>query len=197
MQRHRDHFLCAAQKAHSALVLGDGDGRFLERLITLNSSVVVDSIEASHKMAVLARRRIDHRLANSDSLRVRILEGDARRIDFPMKSYDLIATHFFLDCFNESELVQLTDRLAHHAAPRALWIISEFRKPTVFFEAIHAKVWLKIMYTFFRLVAKLEVEDLPDHRGILTANRFTLIDQHLSFLSFVGSELWQFGPLPE
>ena len=42
--------------------------------------------------------------------------------------YDLIVTHFFLDCFNENCLELLTARVARAAAPRARWIISEFRR---------------------------------------------------------------------
>ena len=57
--------------AQRALVLGDGNGRFLAELLAANRSVAVDAIDISPMMVELARRRV------GETDRVRFLVADA------------------------------------------------------------------------------------------------------------------------
>ena len=191
LQRRRTHYLERVKSSQFALVLGDGDGRFLEELLAVNAAVQVDSVDMSRRMTAIARERIERRFGSAGVKRVRCIEGDARLTHFPRTSYDLIATHFFLDCFTDGELATLVERIAKVAAPGACWIVSEFRQPQAGMAAIHARLWLWAMYTFFRVTAGLKTRQLPDHRSTLSGNGFRLIAENASRFQLIGSELWR------
>ena len=181
LQRHRLRFLAQANTASRALVLGDGDGRFLEQLAAQNPQLTIDAIDASGAMIRLAKKRIHN---------AHFLQGDARSVEFPARRYDLIATHFFLDCFSAEDLTALATKIARHAAPEARWLVSEFCQPPDGLFRIHAALWLRAMYVFFRLVAGLEASRLPPYRETLQAAGFQLADQHRSTSQLICSELW-------
>ncbi|MDQ2712782.1 MAG: class I SAM-dependent methyltransferase [Acidobacteriota bacterium] len=185
LEQHRFRFLSSAARAQKALVLGDGDGRFLKRFASAYPSLRIDSIEISSAMSALSKSSV------GNSANVRLMQGDARIFSFPQTDYDFIATHFFLDCFAEADLEALVCKVAEHALPEALWIVSEFRKPAGFWRGLHAELWLRTMYLFFRFMTGLQTSKLPDHRRILQAHGFVLIEGEASMGQFVCSELWQ------
>jgi ubiquinone/menaquinone biosynthesis C-methylase UbiE len=186
LQRHRVHFLEAARNPQHALLLGDGDGRFLEHLVAAYPRLHIDVIEKSGRMLSLAKRRL--RTGKSG---LNLLQGDARQLPFPKSRYDLFATHFFLDCFSTAEVEELAGKVALHASPGARWMVSEFRLPKTFWLGMHANIWLAAMYFFFRIATGLRISTLPDHRSVLEAKGFTLLAEHTSMGQFVASELWQ------
>ncbi len=192
LQRHRLRFLEAARAARHGLVLGDGDGRFIEQLSASFPLLQTDVIELSKRMIDLAEHRVSG--GNTVPSQVHFVRGDARSIPFPKASYDLFATHFFLDCFTPSDLSALVSKIKRHASPNALWIISEFRRPASFWRALHAELWLRVMYFLFRLATGLNIRRLPNHRDILIANGFELLDEETSMAQFIGSELWVYRP---
>ncbi len=55
LERHRFRFLSGATHSRSALLLGDGDGRFIAALAHNNPSVRIDSIESSANMVQVAK----------------------------------------------------------------------------------------------------------------------------------------------
>ena len=187
LQKHRLFFLSAAQSARHALVLGDGDGRFLEQLALRHPLLSVDALDLSPVMTNLARQRL------SGVPSVHFITGDARTEPLPKSSYDFIATHFFLDCFTNGELNDLIGRLARHAAADARWVVSEFQRPDALLPGWHAALWLKAMYFFFRLTAGLATRTLPNYRPLLTAYGFVLAAEHSSRTQLICSELWHRG----
>lgn len=190
LQRHRLLFLRAAEGRKSALVLGDGDGRFSKELIKSYPNMALDSIDSSPRMLELARERIEASAHNASG--VRLICGDALRQSFPQASYDLIATHFFLDCFTAAEVESLIEKLSTHAVPGTVWLITEFHKPSDFWRGLHAGLWLRVMYFFFHIFTRLEVRQLPGHRGILRRHGLQLLAEEASMGNLVCSELWKF-----
>ena len=189
LQKHRLRFLDAARSASHALVLGDGNGRFLEQLALHHPQLPVDAIDLSPVMCKLAAQRLGRHPHD-----VRFITADARIVPFAPDAYDLIATHFFLDCFPSAELPDLIDRVARHASPNACWIVSEFRKPNGLLRGWHAALWLKVMYFFFQIAAGLQTRTLPDYRRALACNGFVLIAEHASRTKLISSELWRRCP---
>jgi hypothetical protein len=45
------------------------------------------------------------------------------------ETYDLIVTHFFLDCFRPDQLGHIIPRFAACATPNANWLIADFQIP--------------------------------------------------------------------
>jgi ubiquinone/menaquinone biosynthesis C-methylase UbiE len=167
-------------------VLGEGDGRFLVRLVEQSSRACIDYVDLSERMLELARMRV----AND---RVTYHHADARAIPLPRSEYDLVVTHFFLDCFDDSDAAELVKRVADAAQPHSRWLISEFRQPEQGWQAAWAQLWLRTLYLFFRITTGLRTNRLADHRPLLARNGFHLIRQESARFGLVASELWSRG----
>jgi SAM-dependent methyltransferase len=180
LERRRFRFVDDIAARRRALVLGDGDGRFLARLRAL-SDACIDYVDASARMLELARAR-----AGADRIRYR--HADALTVPLTPSSYDLIVTHFFLDCFNPADLERLIERAHAAAEPGAVWLISEFRQPR------WARPLLAAMYLFFRVTARLSNNRLIDHRPLLQQRGFRLLREETSRRGLLVTELWVAPP---
>jgi ubiquinone/menaquinone biosynthesis C-methylase UbiE len=179
LERRREAFLYDVADARRALALGDGDGRALAALrkamIASATPVThIDYVDISAKMLELARVR-----AGTDQIAYYC--DDALTCPLPDAEYDLIVTHFFLDCFDEKSLARLAARVAGAAAPRARWIVSEFRRSG----------WLvRGLYLFFGLTTGLRTRRLVDHHPVLTGHGFRLTRSESTWGGLLASELW-------
>jgi ubiquinone/menaquinone biosynthesis C-methylase UbiE len=188
LERCRNRYLLQLQGCRSALILGDGDGRFLARLLAANPNLRADAVDTSHAMLRLLERRAEG-LYSDAGARLRTHPTSAL-IFSPQRSYDLIVTHFFLDCLTQTELDHLCARIVPHLEPGALWLVSEFRIPA---GALHwpSQVLVRLLYLAFRLLTGLRTRELPNHTAALHAADFTRIAQHLSLAGLLTSELWR------
>jgi ubiquinone/menaquinone biosynthesis C-methylase UbiE len=178
LEQRRTAFLDEASGARRVLALGDGDGRALAALLAAVPQARVDYVDASAKMLELARAR-----AGAD--RVHYRRADALVLQLGDSEYDLVITHFFLDCFNDAELNALVERTARSAAPSARWIVSEFRPATIF-----ARPLIAVMYAFFRGVTGLTTRRLADHHPHLMRHGFRLQRVEKTWAGMLASELW-------
>ena len=186
LERRRCELIEEVANAERVLLLGDGDGRFLRSFLDRNRKAAIDYVELSGRMIELARAR-------TASDRVRFCKGDARSMPLPRAHYDLIVTHFFLDCFNAAEAEALVARIAEAAAPDALWLISEFRQPVRGWQALWARAWLRTLYFFFHVTTGLKTRRLVDHHPLLESQGFRLIRFESSRFGLLASELWTCG----
>ena len=188
LELRRTAFLKEIATARRVLVLGDGDGRFLAAFLRTNRSAQVDSVDSSAAMLTLARARV----GGADTMRVCFHHADARSWQPPSATrYDLIVTHFFLDCFTDAELRPLVARLGTFAALDARWLVSEFRQPARGPAAWHARAWIGGLYAFFRVATGLRVRRLPDHPVALAAADFRLEREEVARWGLLISQLWQ------
>ena len=179
LERRRRWFLPDINHARRALVLGDGDGRFLRELLLRNPAVEADYVDLSSRMLEQARRR-----AGTD--RVVYKQADAREAEFALSEYDLIATHFFFDCFDQRDLTTLMARVASAAKPGARWVVSEFCTST-----LPSRLLVRMLYLFFRITTGLKTSRLVDYRPILRSHGFRIASSNTSRGGFVISELWE------
>jgi SAM-dependent methyltransferase len=178
LERRRGWFLPELENSRRALVLGDGDGRFLKELLCRNSVVRADYVDLSGRMLEMARNK-------AGAERVRYQRADALTVEFPRDEYDLIATHFFFDCFDASDLETLIGRVAGAAKPGARWVVSEFRIST-----IPTRLVVGMLYLFFRITTGLKTRQLADHRPVMESHGFRLISAGHARGGLVVSELW-------
>ena len=188
LHRCRTAHLHRVLKSRKALILGDGDGRFLVDLLQANRHVFVDSLDLSPSMLALARQRVSVIEGARD--RVHFILADARSASWLNGGYDLIVTNFFLDCFAADELEMLIDRVAATALPNALWLDGDFRIPTGKWARAAAQVKLVGMYLFFALTTRLQAHRLTDPAPFLTANGFTLTSETTWLRGFLSSRVW-------
>jgi ubiquinone/menaquinone biosynthesis C-methylase UbiE len=183
LERRRRWFLPALGQARRALLLGEGDGRFLRELKAHNNTVLIDCVDLSRGMLRQARRIAgDHR--------VRYHFADVFRFPLPQRTYDLIATHFFFDCFGARELDALIGRIAEATKPGAQWAVSEFSTATV-----PARLLVSALYLFFRITTGLKTRKLVDHRPAMRSHGFQLKSASQGRGGLVVSELWERGSL--
>jgi ubiquinone/menaquinone biosynthesis C-methylase UbiE len=182
LERRSAAFLPDVAGARRILVLGEGDGRFLVKLVEQNQGASIDCVDLSSRMLALARTRA------GDS--VTYHHADARTIPLPTAEYDLIVTHFFLDCFNQRDAGLLITRLADATKPNALWLVSEFRQPHRGWRAMWARAWLGTLYLFFRITTGLTTSTLVDHHPLLERAGFRQIRHQSARFALLASELW-------
>jgi len=165
------------------------DGRFLVSLLSANPAVEVDYLDLSQKMADLAESRVA-RLDRQSRKRVRFFVADIRQFGPRPDGYDLIATHFFLDCFSDAQLSAIVPRIAAWTTPSVLWLLSEFREA----RESHRRLWthsiIRSLYAAFRLTTGLQVQHLPDYSAAIARAGFSLRDQQISLAGLLSSSLW-------
>ncbi|HEY1949382.1 MAG TPA: class I SAM-dependent methyltransferase [Bryobacteraceae bacterium] len=187
LEKRRREYLSQAATAKRALLLGDGDGRFTVEFLNENRTAQVDSIDLSKNMLELAARRVEkHCLARDfPTPDVRLLRADA--LTFPFEGpYDLVVTHFFLDCFSDAQIEELVGRIARAATPDAKWIVSEFQTPN-----LAAALLVKALYLAFRVLTGSRVRRLPVYSNALTANGFKQITRKTALYGTLVSESWE------
>jgi SAM-dependent methyltransferase len=182
----RGEFLTAMKSRQSALVLGDGDGRFTARLLQQNSLIVVDALDASEAMLQELKRR-----ATPNMSRIHTLNLDAREFIPPNRHYDLIATHFFLDCLTTDEVARLAARLREGAIEGALWVVSDFAIPNKRYAQPTARLLISALYRAFGILTGLRIRQLPDHATALAQSGFRLMQRREWLGGLLASELWQ------
>ena len=183
--RCRCAFIDQLGASRRALILGDGDGRFTALLLKQNPGIDVDAVDASHAML----QALVHR-AGATANRIRPHLTDAREFAPPTPAYDLIVTHFFLDCLTSDEVAALSARLRKSLTPSAIWLISEFAVPEGWFGWLVARPVISGLYCAFRLLTGLSIRRLPDYSGALIKAGFTLIRQREWLAGLLVSELW-------
>jgi Methyltransferase domain len=197
LQRCRTRFLPQLRHSRNALVFGDGDGRFLKALFTDNPKIHADAIDSSGSMLDLLHERISHIGAAN---RLRTHHTDALHF-IPQPSlgtasepYDLVATHFFLDCLSTQQVQKLVTNLQPHLAPEALWVISEFRIPNTRMR-LPAHLVVGSLYLAFRIMTGLRTTQLPLYSEVLLNAGFRRLEERSSLAGLLTSQLWQYTPV--
>jgi SAM-dependent methyltransferase len=188
LERRRREYIGEVSNATSVLILGDGDGRFTAEFLDRNRGAFVDSVDLSAKMLALARQRVAQR--KLDTRRFHFRQGDARTIELPRK-YDLIVSHFFLDCLFSRELESLVARISDAACPSMRWLVSEFRAPESGMRRWAAVVLIRGMYLFFRIVTGLKVSRIPNYAAIFALHGFRRVRHTSAASGMLVSELWE------
>jgi SAM-dependent methyltransferase len=189
--RCRTYFLPELKNCRNALILGDGDGRFTAALLAAYPLLRADAVDSSATMLRLLTQRV-HTAAPDASTRLRSHHTDALAYVHGLPEeprYDLIVTHFFLDCLAQSEVETLTQSVTSHLAPGALWLLSDFRIPAGPMN-IPARALVRSLYLTFRILTGLRVKHLPDHAAALRAADFMQTAQRISLAGTLTTELW-------
>lgn len=185
LQHTRVHFLPQLSKCCSAFVLGDGDGRFLARLLAQNPSLHALAVDTSTTMLELLQERCAP--ANS---RLHLQQTSALAA-VPPDDVDLIVTHFFLDCLTQTEVNELAQRIAVQSTPGTLWLLSDFQVPQSRAVRPLARLYIRALYFAFRLLTSLRVQHLPDPQEALSHAGFQRIAQHERLFGMIYTELWK------
>jgi ubiquinone/menaquinone biosynthesis C-methylase UbiE len=139
------------------LVIGEGDGRCLERLLRVAPAAHVDVLDISPAMLARAASR----LRPEDHTRVQLRQADVLRSPLPDGPYDAVTTMFVLDCFTATELRGLVPRIAAVLTPAATWLWADFRVPAGGVVRWYALACVGSLYAFFRWQTGISARVLP------------------------------------
>jgi SAM-dependent methyltransferase len=165
LERARFAWLDRLSERRRILLLGEGDGRALARLADLAPQAHLHYLDASPAMLAQAQRTLGARAAG----RVTFECGDALTCRLAPGAYDAVTTLFFLDCFTADHVSALVTRLGPALQPGAPWLFADFVLPPRGLPRLRARLWLSILYPFFRVTTGLEARTLPPSEAILTA----------------------------
>ena len=99
LQRRRTAYLEKLGDSRRAISFGEGDGRFTAALLRSNPHLEVIAVDASRRMQQIAARRVAM-MGESFRERAEFHCAEIDTFDPGSTKYDLIATHFFFDCFS-------------------------------------------------------------------------------------------------
>lgn len=192
LERCRFYSVPSLGDRRRALVLGDGDGRFTARLLAANKSIEVEAVDTSEAMLRLLTRRVEA-LGRTATARLKTWQRNALDVEIEGAPYDVVATHFFLDCLTDAQLSALIERLCPHLAPGAVWVLSEFAVPARQPGAFAAHLLIGTLYRAFGLITGLKVRRLPDYASALRVSGF-VAEIRKSYLGGVlVSEIWRWS----
>lgn len=191
LQRCRTAFLRQIAPPKNILIWGEGNGRFLLECHRAWRRARIVCADASGRMLELAKRRVERNGLGSDG--IEFLRADVLDWSAPKDEFDLIVTHFFLDCFQPEQLQRIVTRLAAAARSKAAWLMADFQAPEFGLQRFRAKMILKTMYLFFRIATGLPARRLTRPDPFLASNEFVLKDRRVSEWGLLHSDLWQRG----
>ncbi len=184
LQQARLAFLEEIDRPRRVLIVGEGDGRFLTEFVRRHPRATIDCVEASARMIDFARSR-------SGGSEINFIHADFSTLSLEPDHYDLIVTHFFLDCFAGAALRDIVEKLGGVATPDACWLLSDFRVPESGWRRLWARFCICAMYFFFGLVSGLGTQRLEDPTPGLLAAGFERVSQRLTRGGMIKSELWR------
>jgi len=188
LQRCRTAFLSHVPKANNILILGEGNGRFLLECRRRFPHAAITVVEASARMIELARKRLARQNVAHD--RIDFILADALTWIPPVRSFDLIVTHFFLDCFRADQLEVLIAKLARTAAPNANWLLADFQAAPAGWRRRRSRAILWLMYRFFIAATQLPARTLTAPDDLLDRNGFDLRAREIYDWELLHSDWW-------
>lgn len=189
LERCRFHFLMRCSHSRHALVLGDGDGRFTARILASNPTVKVDAVDASPAMLAVLRERARQSCQNADT-RLQTIQADLRRFTPTDNDYDLVISHFFLDCLTDGEVTALIARLSPCISQDAIWLVSEFAVPEKGWRRVSGRTVIRVLYFVFFVLTGLHVRQLPKYTQAFNENGFHTSEKATYLGGMLTAEMW-------
>ena len=188
LQKCRISFLNDIATPKNVLILGDGNGRCLAEFARKFPKAQFTVIDSSERMLALARKRIEQSI--QEPLSIQFLHADAQDCQYPKRKFDLIITHFFLDCFKTRELEKLIPKIAEAAAPGANWLIADFREAPKGIAKWRSRIILKMLYQFFKTFSHLSADHLTPPDRILKQSGYSIKERRIFEAGLLHSDWW-------
>jgi len=184
LQRCRTTFLDTLPTVRHALLLGEGNGRFLREFLRKQPTARVTCVDASPRMLKEARRRV-HADAG-----VAFVCCDVTEWELPQGEFDLVVSNFFLDCFRPEQIELIAEKISAALTEDARWLIADFCEPRRGWRKWRARMILQTMYWFFRRATDLPANRLTAPDAILTCHGFELQARRTFEWGLLQSDLW-------
>ena len=191
LERARFRFLDQLRDCADILILGEGDGRCIERVARIAPAARIRCVDASAGMLARAGRRLG---PGGGRALIRFEHADARAIVLPEQTYDAVLTLFFLDCFCVDDVAALVGRTQRSLRPGGLWVFADFALPTHGWSRLRARMWLAALYRFFRWQTGIDAKALPPSEDLLRDAGWQPVASHNLQGGFIRSVLFTRAP---
>ena len=170
LHKSQIYFLNKLSSPSKVLVLGGGTGKFLIDLLKSNEVQDVTYVDISPGMIKKARGKVKNLGFEG---KVNFICGGLESI--PNEKFDLICTHYILDCFNKDEVFTVIDKLKASLKPSGMWHFTDFYQDES--SSLFKRVLLKFLYSFFRLSCGLKVDGLADFKSLFKDRGLKLVEE--------------------
>lgn len=191
LQQCRTAFLDELPAPRRILILGEGHGRSVVECLRRFPMADITCVEASASMIEQARRNLDRHGLNES--RVQFIHSDVLAWQAPAGAFDLVITHFFLDCFAPNQLEVLVPMISKATTPDANWLIADFQIAPIGWRRWRSQLILWLLYRFFRLTTRLTAQELTPPDKLLEQAGFTLSKRIEFEWALLKSEWWRKG----
>ncbi|MBP7948400.1 MAG: class I SAM-dependent methyltransferase [Verrucomicrobiales bacterium] len=195
LQRCRTRFLGAVASPQRILLLGEGHGRCLTECCRRFPHAQITCADASANMLAQAERRLKG--SGRGGAQVQFIHADVLDWKPPPRSFDLVITNFFFDCFRADQVARIVSSIAAVTAPHADWLVADFQMPSSGLKRVRAQVILWMMYAFFRMATQLPAKRLTTPDCSLRCAGFTLHRRIDAEWGLLCSDWWRRAPAGE
>jgi SAM-dependent methyltransferase len=189
LMRCRVSHLARMAGRRRALVLGDGDGRFSARLLETDGRIHIVALDESAAMLASLERRArgggaGQRVTTRRGEIVGLLE--AGNFAEEVGGFDLVVSHFFLDCLTTPEVGRVAVEVRRRMGPDGEWVISEFEGGS-----LAARMVVALLYKGFGLLAGLKTQRLPEYREALEASGWKCVAESRFGGGLLSGTVWR------
>jgi ubiquinone/menaquinone biosynthesis C-methylase UbiE len=165
------------------LIAGGGTGWILDELAKQNyTGLDITYIESSGKMLQQAKKRKE--LKNKIHFNHQPIESFSSN-----QGFDIVILPFLLDNFLTTTAEEVIYKITSFLNPNGLLLIADFTLSET--GKIWQKVFLKLMYLFFRITCRIEASSLPDIENIVTRSNYHQLCHKTFFRGFIQSSVYQ------
>jgi ubiquinone/menaquinone biosynthesis C-methylase UbiE len=162
------------------LILGGGTGWILKAILEIKPASRIWYVEASSKMISLSWEK------TKENNNIYFIHGTEN--DIPTnQNYNVVITNFYLDLFTDEMLPKVINKILPRLEKDYLWIATDFVN--------EGKPWqdvlLKFMYSFFRVIARINSQQLPDWSMRLEKGGLCLKDSKCFYSGFIKTSLFK------
>lgn len=194
LERCRAAHLAVIPAPSSILIVGEGHGRTLAACRRQFPNAQIFCIEASSQMIAQAQHNLTRHNITTDG--ITFICADVFEVPLGEAQFDLIITHFVLDCFDAPQLQQLVPRLASAARPDAGWLIADFQYASAGWRRWRTRIIIGLLYAFFRRTTALPAQGLVPADSLMEVAGFVLCDRQEFDWQLLKSDWWQRQPSP-
>ncbi|WP_295767637.1 class I SAM-dependent methyltransferase [uncultured Mucilaginibacter sp.] len=179
--RAQEYFLSQISSDAHILIIGGGTGQILESLTKVHpSGLSIAYVEISPKMMALSRKR------NTGKNIVEYYTEDISQISFNQK-FEVIITAFVFDNFTDENVAKLLPQVSRWCKPHCIWLDTDFQLTGARWQ----KLMLYSMYTFFRTIGAVNVNQLPDVQNVFDVCNYQLTDEKEFYGRFIYSRVYK------
>ncbi len=180
---HSQIFLINTIPANSTiLIIGGGTGRILKEISKRHKQgLQITYVEISGKMMRQSEKR------DTGNNKVIFINKSIADVTF-YQSFDVVITPFLFDNFSYNTCKTIFDKIDDVLRPEGLWLFADFQQSKK--NNLLQKLLMNVMYLFFRLLCKIEAEQLQDMGVLFKEYNYNNIFMQTFFKKFIYSAIY-------